>query len=114
MKKLLTIIAIALMASFGFSQNAEAGRLRIGFTSYYTSGHANCGCAIPYRKVFRGYGKYGAPYWNHYRQPIVHSCGHGSVYRTHGYYGKRRGYYRNTRRSYYRPRYRNRRSRGRT
>lgn len=74
MKKLLTLLALGLLATFGFSQTAEAGRLYIGYTHHYTSGYASCGCPIPYYKVFRGYRECGTPIWNHYRKPIVHRC----------------------------------------
>ncbi len=107
MKRYLTVLAIALTSLLGLSTSVKAQKFRVGYTSYYTAGYADCGCAIPGYKVFRGYSSRRHPIWTHFTSPIQHSCRH-FTHRTYRHSVSRP--IRNSR--YQHRRYGNRRSRG--
>ena len=96
MKTLLTLIISLVVGTLGLSSTAEAGHLRVGFTTYYTSGHHSCGCAIKMKKVFLSYARCGTPIFRYYYVPTSHRCHH---YRSqhpnrHDRYSHRGHYYR--------------------
>ncbi|MDB4408626.1 hypothetical protein N9165_00990 [Akkermansiaceae bacterium] len=98
MKTVLTLIIGLVVGTLGLSSTAEAGSLRIGYSTYITSGHHSCGCAIHTKKVYAGRARCGTPIFRYYTVPNKHRCQH---LRTQGSSHYQRGYDRSQRSSRY-------------
>lgn len=76
MKTVFPLVISLVVGTLGLSSKAEAGSLRIGYTSYYTSGHHSCGCPVRMKKVLVGYSRCGTPVFRYYRVSNRHTCNH--------------------------------------
>ncbi|MEN8847275.1 MAG: hypothetical protein ABF377_04260 [Akkermansiaceae bacterium] len=93
MRKILTIIIALAASGLALPTIAEAGTLRVGYSTTYTSGHHACGCAIQTKRVFAGYDCNRHPVYRYYSVPTVHHCSqHGTVHRQSHYQQQRRPY----------------------
>ncbi|MDE0859669.1 MAG: hypothetical protein OSA93_05885 [Akkermansiaceae bacterium] len=120
MKKILTLIIGLAASGIALPSIAQAGSLRIEYSTTSVSEHYSCGCAIQTKRVFIGYDCNRRPIYRHYSVPTVHRCGsshrnvhqrghqqHNPYVRSH--YQQRRPYYdprRSQQRSSYRRGYR--------
>ncbi|MGE9267771.1 MAG: hypothetical protein ACQKBY_06710 [Verrucomicrobiales bacterium] len=96
MKKLLAIAVALIAGGFALPNQAEAGTIRIGYSTVYVSGHASCGTPIYTRRVCVGHDRYHRPIYRYTRLPLSHHRGHMNHHRGHhrGHYDRHRGHHR--------------------
>lgn len=93
MKKLIAIIATAVVGLIAAPQEAEAGHASVSFT--YQSGRSSCGCPIYTKRHFHGYDCYRRPIYRYVHVPVTHRCRSHAVSPHHYRHG--RFYYKSSR-----------------